>query len=81
MAAAALVLPPTTPPDYHRIVSPTLRIPADTSVTIPVGLLTCQRPCPPSSCDAVSELKLLCHPLQAIRSCARSTQQSCPRPT
>ncbi|KAI0068748.1 ThrRS/AlaRS common domain-containing protein [Artomyces pyxidatus] len=43
MAAAALVLSPTTPPDYHRIVSPTLRIPSDPSITIPVGLLTCQR--------------------------------------
>ncbi|KAI0268181.1 hypothetical protein BC834DRAFT_968391 [Gloeopeniophorella convolvens] len=41
MAAAALVL--STPPDYHRIVSPTLRVPSDPSVTIPVGLLSCQR--------------------------------------
>ncbi|KAH9077092.1 ThrRS/AlaRS common domain-containing protein [Lactarius deliciosus] len=43
MAVAPLVqLPPLTT-DYHRIVSPTLRIPSDTSVTIPVGLLACQR--------------------------------------
>ncbi|KAH8976713.1 ThrRS/AlaRS common domain-containing protein [Lactarius hatsudake] len=43
MAVAPLVqLPPLTT-DYHRIVSPTLRLPSDTSVTIPVGLLACQR--------------------------------------
>jgi hypothetical protein len=43
MAAAALVLPPTTPEGYHRIVSPTLTIPHDTNISIPVGLLACQR--------------------------------------
>ncbi|KAH9977702.1 ThrRS/AlaRS common domain-containing protein [Lactifluus volemus] len=32
-----------TPSDYHRIVSPTLHIPSDTSLSIPVGLLACQR--------------------------------------
>ncbi|KAI0089163.1 Threonyl/alanyl tRNA synthetase [Irpex rosettiformis] len=43
MAATAIVLPPTTPPDYHRIVSPTLAVPSDPNVSIPVGLLACQR--------------------------------------
>lgn len=43
MAASALVLPPVTPPDYHRIVSPSLRIPSDPQTSIPVGLLACQR--------------------------------------
>jgi hypothetical protein len=43
MAAAALVLPPTTPEGYHRIVSPTLTVPHDTNLSIPVGLLACQR--------------------------------------
>ncbi|THH31324.1 hypothetical protein EUX98_g2893 [Antrodiella citrinella] len=38
-----VVLPPTTPLDYHRIVSPTLQIPTDTQKPIPVGLLACQR--------------------------------------
>jgi misacylated tRNA(Ala) deacylase len=44
MAAAAVVLSPvTTPVDYHRIVSPRLTIPTDTTKPIPVGLLSCQR--------------------------------------
>lgn len=43
MAAAPLVQLPPSATNYHRIVSPTLRIPSDTSVTIPVGLLACQR--------------------------------------
>ncbi|TCD70424.1 hypothetical protein EIP91_003505 [Steccherinum ochraceum] len=43
MAASALVLPPTTPPTYHKIVSETLTIPTDTQKPIPVGLLACQR--------------------------------------
>lgn len=44
MAAAVLALPPTaTPEGYHRIVSPTLSIPNDKTVSIPVGLLACQR--------------------------------------
>ncbi|KAH8106013.1 hypothetical protein BXZ70DRAFT_886899 [Cristinia sonorae] len=43
MAASALVLSPTTPTSYHRIISPTLRIPTDTQLPIPVGLLACQR--------------------------------------
>ncbi|TFK48036.1 ThrRS/AlaRS common domain-containing protein [Heliocybe sulcata] len=43
MAAIAILAPPVTPPDYHRIVSPTLRIPTDSSKPIPVGLLACQR--------------------------------------
>lgn len=38
MATAVLL-----PPDYHRILSPTLRIPTDTQVPIPVGILACQR--------------------------------------
>ena len=33
----------TTPPDYHRIVSPTLSIPSDPRISVPVGLLACQR--------------------------------------
>ncbi|KAL1741071.1 Threonyl/alanyl tRNA synthetase [Schizophyllum fasciatum] len=32
-----------TPPSYHQIVSPTLRIPDDPAVSIPVGILACQR--------------------------------------
>jgi hypothetical protein len=40
-AASALVLPMTS--DYHRIISPSLRIPSDSSIAIPVGLLACQR--------------------------------------
>lgn len=39
-------LPPSTPADYHRIVSPTLTIPSEPDVTIPVGILTCQRVSP-----------------------------------
>jgi misacylated tRNA(Ala) deacylase len=34
---------PPSPTDYHRIISPSLRHPSDTSITIPVGLLACQR--------------------------------------
>ncbi|KAH9844127.1 uncharacterized protein C8Q71DRAFT_31397 [Rhodofomes roseus] len=41
MAVAAL--PQVTPPTYHRIVSPTLQVPADEKVSVPVGLLACQR--------------------------------------
>ena len=40
---ATQVLYATTPPDYFKISSPTLRIPVDTSISIPVGLLACQR--------------------------------------
>ena len=45
MAATTLltVTAPTTPPDYHRIVSPTLSIPSDPHISVPVGLLACQR--------------------------------------
>ena len=43
MAATALLIAPTTPPDYHRIVSPTLSIPLDPHISVPVGLLACQR--------------------------------------
>ncbi|KAH9900035.1 alanyl-tRNA synthetase domain-containing protein [Cubamyces lactineus] len=43
-AATATLSPPSvTPPTYHRIVSPTLTIPADPLQPIPVGLLACQR--------------------------------------
>lgn len=49
MAASAILLPLVTPPTYHRIVSPTLRIPSDPQVSIPVGLLACQRD--PVLCD------------------------------
>lgn len=41
--ATAILLKPTTPPDYHRIVSPNLVIPSEKTVPIPVGLLACQR--------------------------------------
>ncbi|KAF9006426.1 ThrRS/AlaRS common domain-containing protein [Cyathus striatus] len=41
--ATAILLPASTPQDYHRIVSPTLTIPSDPSISIPVGLLACQR--------------------------------------
>lgn len=43
MATVATLSLPITPPDYHRIISPTLRIPADPSISIPVGILACQR--------------------------------------
>ncbi|OCH92210.1 ThrRS/AlaRS common domain-containing protein [Obba rivulosa] len=43
MAASVLLLPALTPPTYHRIVSPTLHIPTDPQVSVPVGLLACQR--------------------------------------
>ncbi|KAI0772057.1 alanyl-tRNA synthetase domain-containing protein [Trametes elegans] len=42
-ATATLSAPSVTPPTYHRIVSPTLTIPADPLQPIPVGLLACQR--------------------------------------
>lgn len=44
MAASALLLPPVpiTPPSYHRIVSDTLTIPTDKTISIPVGILACQ---------------------------------------
>ncbi|KDQ64267.1 hypothetical protein JAAARDRAFT_27889 [Jaapia argillacea MUCL 33604] len=43
MAASVLLLHPTTPPTYHRIISPTLQISTDPTTSIPVGLLACQR--------------------------------------
>ncbi|KAK7049566.1 hypothetical protein VNI00_005597 [Paramarasmius palmivorus] len=43
MAATAILLPPTTPPDYFRIVSPSFAVPNDPQVPIPVGILACQR--------------------------------------
>ncbi|KIK48823.1 hypothetical protein CY34DRAFT_797600 [Suillus luteus UH-Slu-Lm8-n1] len=43
MAAVITLYPTVTPPSYHRIVSPTLKIPTDTQRPIPVGLLACQR--------------------------------------
>ncbi|KAF8639437.1 hypothetical protein AX16_010292 [Volvariella volvacea WC 439] len=42
MAAAALVLTPT-PQDYHRIISPSIRISSDPQIPVPVGILACQR--------------------------------------
>ncbi|GLB33757.1 putative tRNA synthetases class II (A) [Lyophyllum shimeji] len=41
--ATAVLLPSPTPPDYHRIVSPTLRVSDDPEIPIPVGILACQR--------------------------------------
>ncbi|KAF8913856.1 hypothetical protein CPB84DRAFT_1757738 [Gymnopilus junonius] len=43
MAATAYLVAPTLPPDYHRIVSPTLCIPSNPQISVPVGLLACQR--------------------------------------
>ncbi|KAF8812397.1 alanyl-tRNA synthetase domain-containing protein [Phlegmacium glaucopus] len=43
MAATAFLIAPTTPSDYHRILSPTLSIPSDPHISVPVGLLACQR--------------------------------------
>lgn len=43
MAAVITLYPTVTPLSYHRIVSPTLKIPTDTQRPIPVGLLACQR--------------------------------------
>ncbi|SJL01880.1 uncharacterized protein ARMOST_05204 [Armillaria ostoyae] len=43
MAAIALLLPSTTPPNYHRIISPALHISTDPRLPVPVGLLACQR--------------------------------------
>ncbi|KAI0774088.1 alanyl-tRNA synthetase domain-containing protein [Fomes fomentarius] len=40
---ATLTLPSATPSNYHRIVSPTLKIPSDPLKPIPVGLIACQR--------------------------------------
>ena len=31
------------PPDYHRIISSTLKIPDVRTIPIPVGILACQR--------------------------------------
>ena len=45
-------LPPSTPADYHRIVSKTLTIPTEPDVTIPVGILACQR----VSCSALCRI-------------------------
>lgn len=53
MAATAIVLPPVTPPDYHRIISPSLKVPNDPQTSIPVGLLACQRTSSTSSIEAV----------------------------
>ncbi|KIM46230.1 hypothetical protein M413DRAFT_23991 [Hebeloma cylindrosporum] len=33
----------TTPTDYHRIISPKLFVPTDPRISVPVGLLACQR--------------------------------------
>ncbi|KAH0587512.1 Alanyl-tRNA editing protein Aarsd1 [Termitomyces sp. J132] len=41
--ATAVLYPQTTPSDYHRIISPTLKISEDIKVPIPVGILACQR--------------------------------------
>ncbi|KAE9410446.1 alanyl-tRNA synthetase domain-containing protein [Gymnopus androsaceus JB14] len=43
MATVAVLSPSTTPPDYFRIVSPTLKVPSEKSTSIPVGLLAAQR--------------------------------------
>ncbi|KAK1224395.1 hypothetical protein PQX77_012691 [Marasmius sp. AFHP31] len=44
MSATAILLPPSaTPSNYFRVVSPTLSIPKDPKVAIPVGILACQR--------------------------------------
>ncbi|KAF8974311.1 hypothetical protein BDZ97DRAFT_1935250 [Flammula alnicola] len=34
MAATAFLIAPTTPPDYHRIISPTLKVPSDPEVSV-----------------------------------------------
>ncbi|PPR06577.1 hypothetical protein CVT24_001758 [Panaeolus cyanescens] len=41
--ATAVLLPTQTPADYHRIISPTLEVPNDPEISVPVGLLACQR--------------------------------------
>ncbi|KAF5388254.1 hypothetical protein D9615_000369 [Tricholomella constricta] len=41
--ATAVLLPPSTPSDYHRIISPTLKVSNDPKIPIPVGILACQR--------------------------------------
>lgn len=41
--ATAILLQPTTPLDYHRIISPDLVIPSDPQISIPVGIIACQR--------------------------------------
>ncbi|KAG5646600.1 hypothetical protein DXG03_002904 [Asterophora parasitica] len=41
--ATAVLLPPSTPSDYHRIISPTLKVSNDPQIPIPVGILACQR--------------------------------------
>ncbi|PFH46167.1 hypothetical protein AMATHDRAFT_156090 [Amanita thiersii Skay4041] len=43
MAASVILLPPVTHPDYFKVISPTLSVPSDPRVSIPVGLLACQR--------------------------------------
>ncbi|ESK97615.1 alanyl-trna synthetase domain containing 1 [Moniliophthora roreri MCA 2997] len=43
MAATAVLLPPTLPHDYFRIISPSFSVPSDPQVSIPVGVLACQR--------------------------------------
>ncbi|KAJ3723012.1 alanyl-tRNA synthetase domain-containing protein [Lentinula raphanica] len=46
MAVAVALSPPplSTPPDYFRIISPTLQVPTpSTGVSVPVGILACQR--------------------------------------
>ncbi|KAJ3994210.1 ThrRS/AlaRS common domain-containing protein [Lentinula boryana] len=44
MPAAKILSPPPTPTDYFKIISPTLEIPSpDTGITVPVGILACQR--------------------------------------
>ncbi|KAF9058141.1 Threonyl/alanyl tRNA synthetase [Panaeolus papilionaceus] len=41
--ATAILLPTQTPPDYFRIISPTLEVPSAPEISVPVGLLACQR--------------------------------------
>ncbi|KIK98744.1 hypothetical protein PAXRUDRAFT_30966 [Paxillus rubicundulus Ve08.2h10] len=42
MSAAAIVLSPsTTPPTYHRIASPTLKLPSNPRLTIPTTVVSC----------------------------------------
>ncbi|TFK75965.1 ThrRS/AlaRS common domain-containing protein [Pluteus cervinus] len=42
-ATATLLLPTSTPPEYHRIVSEAVHIPTDPTTPVPVGILACQR--------------------------------------
>ncbi|KIJ56850.1 hypothetical protein M422DRAFT_198087 [Sphaerobolus stellatus SS14] len=77
MSASTLVLPPAAVHTYHRIISPTLRIPEEKSVPVPVGLLACQRD------PLLTELKtyiIYCRATQGLQAAKDKKKKEAPQP-